>query len=182
MMIVLIMKKCFSLIKGVLFVCAVKEQYLDERRHIEHAVNQYSQMLFRICFSIVCNKEDAEDALQETFLAYMTKAPVFKDSEHEKAWLIKVATNTSKNICRYRLYHGCENFDDLKNIGVLDDDRSIFEAIMRLPEKYKIVLDLYYLEGYKSNEIAHIIGISPENVRKRLQHGRKMLKHEIERD
>ena len=160
---------------------AVKAQYLDERRHIEHAVNQYSQMLFRICFSIVCNKEDAEDALQETFLAYMTKAPVFRDSEHEKAWLIKVATNTSKNICRYRLYHGCENLDDLKDIGVLDADMGIFEAIMKLPQKYKIVLDLYYLEGYKSNEIAHIIGISPENVRKRLQHGRKMLKHELER-
>ena len=166
----------------MLFVCAVKAQYLDEKRHIEYAVEKYSQMLFRICYSIVCNKEDAEDALQETFLAYMTKAPVFRDSEHEKAWLIKVATNTSKNICRYRLYHGCENLDDLKDIGVLDDDRSIFEAIMRLPEKYKIVLDLYYLEGYKSNEIAHIIGISPENVRKRLQHGRKMLKHEIERN
>ena len=161
---------------------SVKSQYLDERRYIESAVKKYSQMLFRICFSIVCNKEDAEDALQETFLAYMTKAPVFKDSNHEKAWLIKVATNISKNICRYRLHHGCENLDDLKNIGVCDDDRDLFKAIMKLPQKYKIVLDLYYLEGYKSGEIANIVGTTPENVRKRLQHGRRMLKYELERN
>ncbi len=161
---------------------AVKSQYLAERRHIEYAVEKYSQMLFRICFSIVCNKEDAEDALQETFLAYMTKAPVFTDSEHEKAWLIKVATNNSKTICRYRLRHGHENLDDLKHIGVSEDDREIFIAIMKLPSKYKIVLDLFYLEGYKSNEIAHILGISPENVRKRLQNGRRLLKKEFERN
>lgn len=161
---------------------AVKSQYLVERRHVEYAVEKYSQMLFRICYSIVCNKEDAEDALQDTFLAYMTKAPVFTDSEHEKAWLIKVATNNSKNICRYRLHHVHDNFDDLRNIGVSDDDRDLFIAIMHLPSKYKIVLDLFYLEGYKCNEISHILGISPENVRKRLQQGRKLLKKEIERN
>jgi RNA polymerase sigma-70 factor (ECF subfamily) len=73
-------------------VCAVTAQYNDELRHIEYAVEKYSQMLFRICYSILNNKHDAEDALQETFLRYMLKAPLFKDSEHEKAWLIKVAT------------------------------------------------------------------------------------------
>ena len=161
---------------------SVKGQYLDQRRHIEYAVNKYSQTLFRICYSILCNKEDAEDALQETFMAYMTKAPVFTDSEHEKAWLIRVATNISKNMRKYRLRHVCESLDDLKGIGISDEDKGLFEAIMKIPEKYKTVLDLYYIEGYKCNEIADILGISPENVRKRLQHGRKYLKHEIERN
>lgn len=162
-------------------MCAVTAHYNDELRHIEYAVEKYSKMLFRICFSILCNKEDAEDALQETFLKYMLKAPLFQDSEHEKAWLIKVATNISKNMCRFNSRHATENLDELRSIGISDDDRDIFELIMHLPSKYKIVLDLYYIEGYKANEIADITNTSPVTVRKRLQYGRKLLKTEIER-
>ncbi len=163
-------------------MCAVTAHYNNELRHIEYAVEKYSQMLFRICYGILCNKHDAEDALQETFLRYMTKAPLFKDSEHEKAWLIKVATNISKNMARFNSKHAVENLDELRHIGISDDDRDIFELIMRLPAKYKIVLDLYYIEGYKANEIADIINASPVAVRKRLQYGRKMLKLELERN
>lgn len=163
-------------------MCAVTAHYNNELRHIEYAVEKYSQMLFRICYSILCNKHDAEDALQETFLRYMTKAPLFKDSEHEKAWLIKVATNISKNMVRFNSRHAVENLDELRHIGISDDDRDIFELIMRLPAKYKIVLDLYYIEGYKANEIADITNTSPVAVRKRLQYGRKMLKLELERN
>lgn len=168
--------------EGGITVCAVTAQYNDELRHIEYAVEKYSQMLFRICYGILCNKHDAEDALQETFLRYMLKAPLFKDSDHEKAWLIKVATNISKNMCRFNARHAAENLDDLRSIGIRDDDRDIFELIMHLPAKYKIVLDLYYIEGYKANEIAEITNTSPVTVRKRLQYGRKMLKKELERN
>lgn len=163
-------------------MCAVTPQYNDELRHIEYAVEKYSQMLFRICYSIVCNKHDAEDALQETFLKYMTKAPLFKDAEHEKAWLIKVATNISKNICRFNSRHAAENLSEFNEIGINESDRDVFELIMQLPAKYKVVLDLYYIEGYKANEIARILNISPVTVRKRLQYGRKMLKSDLERD
>lgn len=136
-------------------------------------------MLFRICYSILCNKEDAEDAVQETFLKYMLKAPLFKDSDHEKAWLIKVATNVSKNMCRFNTRHAAENLDELRGIGISDDDRDLFRLIMSLPQKYKVVLDLYYIEGYKANEIAEITNTSPVTVRKRLQYGRMMIKKEL---
>lgn len=161
-------------------MCAVTAHYNDEFRHIEYAVEKYSQMLFRICYGILCNKEDAEDALQETFLKYMLKAPLFESSEHEKAWLIKVATNISKNMSRFNAKHANENLDELRSIGIRDDDREIFELIMHLPAKYKIVLDLYYIEGYKANEIADITNTSPVTVRKRLQYGRKLLKAQLE--
>ena len=163
-------------------MCAVTAQYNDELRHIEYAVEKYSQMLFRICYGILGNKQDAEDALQETFLKYMLKAPLFRDTDHEKAWLIKVATNISKNMCRFNSRHATENLDELRSIGISDDDRDIFELIMNLPSKYKIVLDLYYIEGYKANEIAEITNTSPVTVRKRLQYGRKLLKSELERN
>ena len=53
---------------------------------------------------------------------------------------------------------------------------------MNLPTRYKIVMTLYYVEGYRSKEIAEIVGISEEAVRKRLQNGRELLKKEIERE
>ncbi len=160
----------------------IKARYNDEYRHIEYAVEKYSEMLFRICYTILMNETDAEDALQETFIRYMTKAPLFRDSDHEKAWLIKVATNICKNMVRFKTRHSFMNLDELKNIGISISDSDVFSLIMRLPAKYKIVLDLYYIEGYKANEISDIIGISPVAVRKRLQFGRKLLKLEIERD
>ena len=163
-------------------MCAVTAQYNDELRHIEYAVKKYSQMLFRICYSILGNKQDAEDALQETFLRYMLKAPLFKDSDHEKAWLIKVATNISKNMSRFNSRNATENLDELRQIGIKDADRDLFLMIMQLPAKYKTVLNLYYIEGYRANEIAQITNTSPVTIRKRLQYGRKMLKLELERN
>ena len=162
-------------------MCAITSQYNDELRHIEYAVEKYSRMLFRICYGILDNKADAEDALQETFLRYMTKAPLFKDSEHEKAWLIKVATNISKNMVMLRLRRSTANLEDVTEIGVKDEDSEVFEAIMNLPVKYKIVMVLFYVEGYKTEEIADITQISSDAVRKRLQKGRELLKIEFER-
>lgn len=160
----------------------IKDKYNDELRHIEYAVEKYSKMLFRISYGMLMNEHDAEDALQETFIRYMTKAPLFRDSEHEKAWLIKVVTNVSKNMLRFRTYQASNSILQLSSVGVDEADRDIFEIIMNLPAKYKTVLDLYYIEGYKANEIANIIGISPVAVRKRLQYGRTLLKDEMERN
>ena len=160
----------------------IKDKYNGELRHIEYAVEKYSKMLFRISYGMLMNEHDAEDALQETFIRYMTKAPLFRDSEHEKAWLIKVVTNVSKNMLRFRTYQASNSILQLSSGGVDEADRDIFEIIMNLPAKYKTVLDLYYIEGYKANEIANIIGISPVAVRKRLQYGRTLLKDEMERN
>lgn len=149
---------------------------------IQALVEDYSSMIFRISFCILSNTEDANDAVQETFLKYITKAPEFDTEEHRKAWLIKVATNVSKNIHRFHLRREIKSLEDIENIGITQDDFEIFELIMNLPTRYKIVMTLYYVEGYRSKEIAEIVGISEEAVRKRLQKGRELLKKEIERE
>lgn len=153
----------------------IKKEYVDA------VVNKYSDMLFRICYCVLCNKSDAEDALQDTFVKLITKAPDFNDEEHEKAWLIKVATNISKNMVMLRLRRNAVNLEDITEIGVKDEDSEVFEAIMNLPVKYKIPMILFYVEGYKTEEISDIIQISSEAVRKRLQKGRELLKIEFER-
>lgn len=161
---------------------SIKARYNEELRHVEYAVEKYSNMLFRIAYAILENEQDAEDALQETFIKYLTKAPMFSDSEHEKAWLIRVVTNVSKNMLLFKSRQVFHNTAELKNIGIDETDKEIFEIIMSLPQKYRIVLDLYYIEGYKAREISSIIGISSVAVRKRLQYGRSLLKAELERN
>ncbi len=148
--------------------------------YIKELVDKYSNMLFRICYCILCNRDDAEDALQDTFLKYLTKAPAFENDEHEKAWLIRVATNISKNMLLLRRKKNLD-VEELEDIGVTYEDRYVFEAIMDLPVKYKIVMALYYIEGYPVKQTAKIVGATEEAVRKRLQKGRELLKLEIER-
>ncbi len=160
---------------------SIKSQYNDELRYVEYAVEKYSRTLFRISYSILENEHDAEDAVQEAFIRYMTKSPLFRDSEHEKAWLIRVTTNISKNMARFRMHQAQSSILQLNDIGVAEDDKGVIEAVMHLPVKYRTVLDLYYIEGYKANEIASILGISAAAVRKRLQYGRTLLKKELER-
>lgn len=153
---------------------------LDEQ-YIRTAVEKYSKTLYRICFTILTNNEDAEDAVQDTFIKYMTKAPSFENEEHEKAWLIKVATNISLNINRFRVKHTTLNIDEIREIGLDETDCEVMSVVLTLPAKYKVVMDLHYIEGYTSGEIANIIGVSSDSVRKRLQHGRIKLKNELEK-
>ncbi len=153
----------------------------NKTENLKNIIKKYGNMLFRICYCILCNQQDAEDALQDTMLKYATKAPEFNDEEHEKAWLIKVATNISKNMMITRLRRKTVNIDELVNIGTEDRDIGVFSAVMELPVKYKIVMTLYYIEGYSVKQVSEITSVSEAAVRKRLQKGRELLKVEIER-
>ena len=152
-----------------------------EKRYIETAVEKYSKMLFSLCLSILKDYDDAEDAVQDTFIKLMTKAPAFRDSEHEKAWLIKVAANICKSELRLRKRNNSLSLDEVGEIGVSEEDSGVFEAIMSLPARYNVVMNFHYLEGYTASEISEIMGINADTVRKRLQNGRNKLKKELEK-
>ncbi len=149
---------------------------------ITETVKIYSDMLFRICFSILCNYADAEDAVSDTIIRYINKSPVFHDSEHKKAWLIKTASNICKDKHRFNKRHNHINLDDVQEYYTEDNDKEILMCLLRLPDKYKYVIYLFYIEGYKTIEIAKILDISQSAVLKRLEYGRKLLKSEYERN
>ncbi len=149
---------------------------------ITSTVQKYSDALFRLCFSILCNYADAEDAVSDTIIKYIKKSPPFNDEEHKKAWLIKTASNVCKDKHRFNLRHNYVNIDDAKQYTQADTDKEILMCLLKLPDKYKYVIHLFYIEGYKTDEIAKILDISPSAVRKRLQYGRQLLKLEYERN
>jgi RNA polymerase sigma factor (sigma-70 family) len=149
---------------------------------VTRIMNTYGNMIFRICLVILGNEHDAEDAVQDTVIRFMTKAPGLMDSEHEKAWLIRTATNLCKDMKRYSLRHRHLNIDDLNDYFAPESDRELIECVMSLPDKYKTILHLYYIEGYHTEEIAAILKIRPEAVRKRLQYARQRLKSVLEQE
>lgn len=149
---------------------------------VENVVKTYSNMLFKLCFTILRSSTDAEDAVSDTVLKYMTEAPEFTGEEHRKAWLIRVATNISKNMIKFYKRRNHLNLDDIADFCKTEESAGIVNDVLMLPVKYRTVIHLYYIEGYKTNEIADILSISPEAVRKRLQYGREKLKVEYGRD
>lgn len=142
---------------------------------IENVIEIYGNMLFRLCLVMLGNSDDAEDALQETFIKYLQKAPEFRDPEHEKAWLIKVATNKCRDMLRFKTRQQMVDIDVLNEFTNDSADSGILEALMTLPEKFRIVLVLYYVEEYSTEEIAEMIGKTKSAVKMRLQKGRRLL-------
>lgn len=144
--------------------------------HIEIIMNTYGNMLFRLCLITLGNTSDAEDAVQETLIKYLQKAPEFENAEHEKAWLITVATNKCRDIIRFKNRHPVVNIDEINEFTKDASDSGILDALMTLPDKYRTVLVLYYVEEYRIEDIARVIGKTTSAVKMRLQKGRRLLR------
>lgn len=159
----------------------LRQKWSDER-DAKRMVDTYGNMLFSICLVILCNEKDAEDAVQDTFMTYVTKSPTFNDSEHEKAWLITIATNRCKNMRRYNIIRKHIDINDLQLNSKNNQNHDLLDHLMRLPTKHKVVLLLHYVEGYKVDEIAKILTITTSTVKKRLQRGRVLLRERYRKE
>ena len=148
----------------------------------ERAVEEYGNSLYRLCSVLTGNREDAQDAVQDCFLRYITKAPDFNSNEHEKAWLIRVATNICHDILRSRKRTSFVSLDEIRNLGTSEDNAQILGMLVSLEEKYRIVIHLHYVEGYKASEISAMLGISEASAKKRLQRGREALRKIYEKE
>lgn len=146
---------------------------------LEEVLNQYGNMLFRYALLMLGNTQDAEDVVQDTLLKYWQKAPEFNDKNHEKAWLLTVTANRCRDLLRTRLRRGETALDSIAELPDVwtnpAENSGILETLMCLPEKYKKVVYLHYVEEYKVEEIAGIIGKTASAVKMRLKKGRELL-------
>lgn len=143
---------------------------------VRKAVLRYSDTLYKICIVILCNEQDVQDAIQDTFCRYMEKKPVFRDEQHEKAWLIRVAVNISRDMIRFRLRHPKVSIDELENSLAAPEQKETLKELLELPVKQKMVVYLHYVEGYQIKEIADILGITEGAVKMRLRRGREQMR------
>ena len=140
----------------------------------------YGTMLFRIAMVYLGNKADAEEAVQETFMKLLYKAPIFHEQEHEKAWLIRVVTNICKNMLGTIWNKRVVKKENIEMYSDSTADLHVIEQVLNLPFKYKTVIHLFYYEDYSIRQIATTLQISESAVKMRMQRGRQLLKLEME--
>lgn len=120
------------------------------RLSVEEAFRQYGDRVFSAAFSICQTKEDADDAVQDTFLKYYTRNEDYIDETHLKAWLLRVAINRAKDITGAFWRRNRVSWEDYMDELEFQEpeDRSVFEAVMRLPEKYRMeITDSFNSDG-----------------------------------
>lgn len=151
------------------------EQTSDRAEAVRQLVSGYSGSLYRLAFAYLKNRHDAEDAVQEVFLAYLDKAPRFLSEAHEKAWLIRVTINRCKNQLRSGWFKSRRPLPEELPV-MIQQESELLRAVMDLDEKYRVPIHLHYYEGYSIKEISELLGDKPATVGTRLARGREMLK------
>lgn len=146
------------------------------------AVKLYADSLFKIAYSVCKNKDDAEDAVQQTFLNFYNCNRTFENDEHIKNYLVKITVNNCKHMFLSPWHKKVVLFDEYCNddyytIDNMDEHFEVYNAVMSLPEKYRIVVHLYYFEDYNVKEIANIISEKETTIQTRLMRARNKLKN-----
>lgn len=138
-------------------------------------VQENLQKMYRIAISILQNEEDAADAIQETMLKCWQKINQVRNEDYFETWLIRILINQCKDILKGR--KRTVLVDDIPEAAQEDNyTNTEWKAVLRgLHEKYRIVLELYYVEGFSTKEIATMLHITDVSVRTRLVRGRKQL-------
>ena len=155
---------------------------MDHSNRLEELVEQYENTLFRAALAILGDVQEAEDAVQDTFLRYLEKRPELRDRDHEKAWLLKVTANRCKSLLRTRKRHPAVELLDIYPVPEDEGSRELMEAILALPANQRSAVHLHYYEGYTSEEIGAILGQRPGTVRSHLSRAREALRRYLTDD
>lgn len=142
----------------------------------EALLETHGNSILRLAYSYLHSMEDAEEVLQDTLIQYLKTAPRLESRAHEKAWLLRVAGNISKNRISY---NNVRSTDELKETLIAqerEDLSFVWDAVRELPVQDREVIHLFYYEGFSTREIAAILRQKETTVRSRLMRGREKLK------
>lgn len=148
---------------------------------INRAVDEYSDMVRRLCMLHLKNYADTEDIFQTVFLKYALSSVEFKSKEHEKAWMIRVTINACKDLLKSFFRKHTVSIDQLieQPAPIPQDHREVLEAVLSLPKKYKDVVYLHFYEGYTAPQIGEILGKNVNTVYTLLTRAKKILKTKL---
>lgn len=137
----------------------------------------YMDTVFRLAYSYMKSKADADDITQNVLLKLYMRDKPFDSPEHTRNWLIRVTLNECKSAFR-SLWRKTEDIADYANTLAMptQEHRELFDMVMGLPMKYRVVLYLFYYEGYTTSQIAQALHIQEATVRTQLTRGRQKLK------
>ena len=147
-------------------------------QEFQAAVERYGDTLFRLAYSYLKNRADAEDVMQETLLKRYVESKPFDSPEHEKRWLLRVAINECKRILRSPWRRRTGPLEEVEEAAVFDRpaQSELFRQVMALPPKYRAAVYLHYYEGYPVREAAALMGANPSTVQTWLMRAREQLR------
>lgn len=152
-----------------------------ERTQFISAARQYQDMVYRIALHVFGSPQDAEDAVQEVFLRLYTEEKSFEGPDHLRRWLIRVTVNVCRDALRSPWRKRRVSLEELPETPVFDrpEQGELYREVMRLPEKYRTVLYLFYYEELTVKEIGGILGLRTTAVTTRLHRARTKLKEQL---
>lgn len=146
----------------------------------EEVIRRNSETVYRLAYSLVRTRADADDIYQEVFLRYVRKAPVFNSAEYEKAWFMRVTINCCKNLWKspwMQRRSALEKEASYEEVcETEEEDQFLIDTVKQLPEKYRVVIHLFYYEELSVEEIGKITKSKASTVRTRLTRARRQLK------
>lgn len=142
------------------------------------AFRQYTDTVYRVALHNTVNFSDAEDVTQEVFIKLLETNKAFRDSEHLKAWLIRVTVN----LCRDKMKRMSREtlVEDVVYKNSDEAETDILKAVKSLPENYRNTIYLHYYEGYTAKEIGRILDAKENTVLSWLSRGREALRKELD--
>ena len=156
---------------------------------IDQYIRQYGKRLYGLCLTLCANQFEADDLYQDTWLRVMKSIAQYDSSREFEPWLTKICVNTYRNALRRIARSPLLNFNtNEEKDAVLSavpaeeqaDYSSLYEAIQRLPEKYRIVVILFYFEDMDVAATARAMGVPEGTVKSRLSKARKLLKEVLQ--
>lgn len=131
---------------------------MRSEKEVNRAIEQYSNMIRRLCIIHLKNYADTEDIFQTVFLKYVLSSVSFESEEHEKSWFIRVTVNACKDLLKSFFHSRVTSLDDIweKPVEIPEDYKEVLDAVLSLPQKYREVVYLHYYEGYTAPEISRI--------------------------
>lgn len=165
---------------------SMRREKMNSKSLYEEVIRRNSETVYRLAYSLVRTRSDADDIYQEVFLRYVRKNPMFDSAEHEKAWFMRVTINCCKNFWKSPWMRRRNAFeDDVLEQEALnkrmvsenaDENQFLIETVKQLPEKYRVVIHLFYYEELSIEEIGKITKSKASTVRTRLTRARRLLK------
>lgn len=158
-----------------------------KREEMEKIITEYGDMVYRMAYIQVKNRDIADDIYQEVWLKLIRQKTYIEPGEHLKAWLLRMTINCCKDYWKsawvQKIVGGIEEEKEADlEISVENGiENEITECVQRLPQKYRAVIHLYYYEDYSQKEIANMLGMKENTVASLLKRGRERLKKMIEK-
>ena len=148
----------------------------------EQAVERWGDLVWRLALVRTANVHDAQDVFQEVFLRYFRHEARLTSDEHRKAWLIRCTINRAKSLLTSPWRRHTVPLDTAAQIGVEDEYREVYSAVLALPEPYRAVIHLYYFEGLRVAEIAACLKLPEGTVKSQLSRGRALLQEALKEE